>query len=864
MIHHNRSFLIWLLGGLYMLVVLTGCAPQSLKPALVNEMSEDVGFGAITAIDGVTDMKGRHLRIESTKKLLFTAIKQADPPMVSFYFHNTRVRLENPLPTQFPAPLKAIVLRPPGKHSQSLKMDLVLTEDVPYTVDQVNGHLQVTLPNPRGGEKRSVWTTLKKTEGVQGRGNSTASSRLTAVEAFYGNGLTQIRIGISQAVADVQEIALSDPPRIVVNLYGIADQHIKEQVEPVHLPGVRQVRYLGDGRKLRVVIDTEPQFLNNYSVSRRSDSVVIVINARPVPTARPVSIQSINYAVAQDREALLTVRADRPFQYLLDRVEPTWLRLRLQNSIFTHRVASLPTDFGPGPIAGLMPKQVSATEAQIDIILKKAAPYLVDQKDSRLFLQFNPALFETAPVARETEHPALQTTIAATENEIPAPKYSGEPIALNLHDADIRNLFKIIADVSGINFAIDKDVTGRVTLALDTPVPWDRVLDLVLKMNRLEKRVEDGIIRITTQETLLKEDQARAERQKVRRALESQTDLITEYITANYADVEKNIKPHLEAILTKNVDGSPRGTLSVDTRNNVLIITDVPKAILRAKEIVKELDRVTPQVLIEARVVEANMDLSQSLGIRWRMAGGIPNDSPGAGIGPQRGFGNIGGTYGWDTAVNFPVANAPSIGFNFSRILGSPFLLDMQLSALEEQGSARIISSPRILTLDNQEALIQQGEEYPYRDTKESTDGTSGVVVTKFKDIDLKLKVRPHITPDQRISMKVFIEKKDIAGFVQTEAGTLIPRINNKKAETEFLMNDGETIVIGGINRTTERISKSGVPLISRIPILGWFFKTKANENNREELLIFITPKISRLGQKSVAHKPAAQTMAAF
>ncbi len=651
MIRHKCSSLIWLFMGC-LLAVLTGCTVQTAKPTPADEMVEETILRAITAIDDYTDVKGQHLRIESTGRLLFTVIKQGDPPAVTFYFHNTEARLEYPLPIQFDAPIKSIELKPLAEYAKTLRMDLILTEDVPYEVGRVNNHLQVTLPNRK---ERGKTTYL---------------------------------------AARIPEVDMPDQ------------------------------------------LDSEP-----------------------------------------------------------------------------------------------------ATRLTKD---------------------------QPAPVARETGRPRKQTSVVAAQSDAHASKYSGEPITLNVHDADIRNVFKILADVSGQNFAIDKDVTGRVTLTLDKPVPWDQVLDLVLKMNRLEKRVEDGIIRIATHEALILEDQARAERQKVHRAFEDQADLVTEYITANYADVEKNIKPHLEAILTKNEDGSSRGTLSVDTRNNILIITDVPKAIERAKEIVRELDRVTPQVLIEARVVEATTDLSQALGISWSMAGGIPNDNPNTGIGPQRGFGTIGGTYGWDTAINFPVANAPTIGFNFSRILGSPFLLDMQLSALEEQGSARIISSPRILTLDNQEAFIQQGEEYPYRDTKESTDGTTGVVVTKFKDIDLKLKVRPHITPDQRISMKVFIEKKDIAGFVQTEAGTLIPRINNKKAETEFLMNDGETIVIGGINRTTERISQSGLPLLSRIPILGWLFKTKTTENNKEELLIFITPNISRLGQKAVTGKPAGQTITDF
>ncbi len=858
MIRPKSSPLHWLLIGWCLLVILSGCATQAAKPTPTDEMADNTILRSITGIDDYTDVKGYHLRIQSTGKLLFTAVKQVEPPAVTFYFPNTESHLANPLPTQFTAPMKAIILKPLGENQQTLRMDLILTEDVPYEVNQAGSHLEVTLPNKMRDGKTGLFTKPPLEEGLSDQTVSDQGAKLTAVEVLPQKGLTHVRIGTSQMITDVQNTALNDPARIVVDLYGIADRHLKEQLKQVNLPGVRQVRYFGDGQRLRVVIDTEPQYLEHYTVTARSDGVLIAIKNRPASIAAPVTIRSVDYEVAEDGEALLAIQGDRLIQYRLDRIEPEKLRLRLLNSVFVDQLAPVPVaQFRQGAIAGLSTKQVSSAEAQIDITLKKAVPYLVDQEKGQLYLQFDAALFDAAPVVRAEEAPApMVATVSNTQTK--TSKYNGEKIALNLHDADIRNLFKIIADVSGENFAVDKDVTGRVTLTLDKPVPWDQLLDLVLKMNRLEKRVEEGIIRIATQESLTLEDQSRAERRKVQRALEDQADMVTEYITANYADAEKNIKPHLEVILSKNIDGTPRGTLSVDSRNNVLIITDVPTAIARAKEIVKELDRVTPQVLIEARVVEASSDISQALGISWKMGAGIANDHPSAGIGPQRGFGNIGGTYGYNTAINFPVANAPTIGFNFSRILGSPFLLDMQLSALEEQGTARIISSPRILTLDNQEAIIQQGAEYPYSETAEN-----GGTTTKFKEIDLELKVRPHITPDQRVMMEVSIEKKDIAGF-ELIGGNRTPILNTKYAKTEFLMNDGDTIVIGGINKTTETVNQSGFPLLSRIPILGWLFKTKTNENNKEEMLIFITPKISRLGQKSVTSSPMGQTVTTF
>ncbi|MCK4619633.1 MAG: type IV pilus secretin PilQ, partial [Desulfobacterales bacterium] len=408
-----------------------------------------------------------------------------------------------------------------------------------------------------------------------------------------------------------------------------------------------------------------------------------------------------------------------------------------------------------------------------------------------------------------------------TPEGIVAEKYTGEKIALDFYETDIKNVFRILKEVSGKNFAIDKDVTGKVTLTLDKPVPWDQILDLVLKMNQLDKVFEGDIIRIATAETLKKE----AEFKRDKLAIEP---LVTEYISVNYSDAEKDIKPRIEDILTK------RGSASADQRTNTIIITDVAEKINKAKEIVKNLDKVTTQVIIEARIVEASTSFSREIGVQWN----ADTDT--------HAFGNR-FRYTGDMAMNVTdsllTSSMGSIGFNFMKIAGTPFLLDATLMAMESQGDLKIISSPKILTLDNEKATISQGIKYPYVVTNAET----GIPDIKYENVELLLEVTPHATPDNRISMEIHIKKYDVGTLY--EAGR---SFDTKEADTKLLVDDGDTIVIGGIIKTTKNSTDTGFPLLSKIPIIGWFFKSTEKASKKEELLIFITPRIVKLEQRNL------------
>jgi type IV pilus assembly protein PilQ len=403
-----------------------------------------------------------------------------------------------------------------------------------------------------------------------------------------------------------------------------------------------------------------------------------------------------------------------------------------------------------------------------------------------------------------------------------ARKYTGEKIALDFYQTDIKNVLRILRDVSGKNFAIDKDVKGSVTLTLVKPIPWDQVLELILRMNQLGQVTEGDIVRIVTISTLRKEEKIRADELKAAQSIKEQQvalePLITEYIPINYASAASDIQPRIEQIKTPQ-----RGQVGVDSRNNQIIMTDTAEKVTQAKEIIKSIDKVTPQVVIEASIVEVSESFSRNIGVDWGLVSG-PIENSNA-------------THTYTAAMNYPVSGGSTIGYQFARIAGSTFSLNAELQAIELSGDGKIISTPKIVTLDNKEATIKQGVEYPYLERD-----SSGLATVKFKKIDLELKVKPHVTPDNRISLQINIVKNDIESITGG-----VPSLSTNEAKTELLVNDTDTIVIGGILKSSAQEGENRFPLLSQIPIIGWLFKSKTVSNKKNELLIFITPKIVHL-----------------
>ncbi len=610
----------------------------------------------------------------------------------------------------------------------------------------------------------------------------------------------------------------------------------------------------------------------------------------------PAWMNRINFSSEEAGKSTIIIGTTKSVQYKMEKIADKRLHLKLfDTKIPDYRKLPFITTRFESAVDRITPVQKPEMEnvSIVTIELREAVPYFVEQTDNLLLIHFEassipPRPFEEAKlpswkqvIAQTIVEPEVIEVTKAEEvvaekievlkeisvHEVTDPKlakkYTGEKIKLDFFETDIKNVFRILREVSKRNFAIDENVKGKVTLTFDKPAPWDQVLDLVLKMNQLGRVYEGNIIRVATLETLKNEEDLR--RAKIEAELEAQKKtierkkalepLVTEYIAINYSNAKSEILPHLSNLLTKD-----RGSLSVDERTNLIIITDTSDKIEQAKQIVQKLDIVTPQVIIQARIVEASTNFSREIGVNWGGGIGVQPTSllpseigsntssidNAVGVGPARGYNTLGGTYGYNSAMNFPIAAttaAGSIGFNFVRIAGTPLVLNAKLSAMETEGEVKIISAPKIVTLDNKKATIRQGLSYPYNKLD-----SSGNTTTEFKDIDLVLEVMPHVTPDNRISMKMNIKKNDLGDVILGQQS-----FTTREAQTELLVNDGDTIVIGGIITKTKRSSKSGFPGLSKIPILGWLFKAKTKSDRKEELLIFITSRIVHLEQPAVA-----------
>jgi type IV pilus assembly protein PilQ len=557
---------------------------------------------------------------------------------------------------------------------------------------------------------------------------------------------------------------------------------------------------------------------------------------------KPAWVNRIDFSSEKEGKSTIIIGTTIPAKYELKKINEKKLLLQLYHSkLPDYRKRPLITTRFESAVDRIIPFQTSAMKDRSGFIieLRQSVPYFIEQTDNLLFVHFEASSISPKPLDKAKLPPwekVITQTVAQkepTEME-PSPKkkivtkmgkYTGEKIALNFFDTDIKNVFRILMDVSGKNFAIDKDVSGKVTLSFDKPVPWDQVLDLVLKMNRLGMTFEGDIIRIATLKTLVAEEEERQEmlaaEQKAKEQKKALSPLITEYIPVSYANAKDDVAPHLTPT-------QGRGSVTVDGRNNQIIITDIAEKVKKAKEIIKKIDKVTPQVMIEARIVEATDTFSREIGTSWGITG-------------TRTDGSLGGLLGYNmSATNAPTTSLGQIGLSFSRLVGNTFqVVDAKLQASESEGDVKIISAPKILTLDNKAAKIKQGLAYPYN--KLDADGNT---TTEFKDIALELEVTPHITPDERVTMKIVIKNNEIGAVINNQIS-----FTTKEAYTELLVDDGDTIVIGGIRKTRKDIGENGLPYLRKIPVLGWLFKTSKDEKTGEELLIFITPRVVQLAQ---------------
>jgi type IV pilus assembly protein PilQ len=455
------------------------------------------------------------------------------------------------------------------------------------------------------------------------------------------------------------------------------------------------------------------------------------------------------------------------------------------------------------------------------------------------------------------------------------PVYTGERLTLNFQDIETRAVLQLLADASGQNIVVSDSVSGNVTLRLQN-VPWDQALDIVLRTKGLDKRKQDNVIIVAPQAELAAHEKAEL---AARKDVQELAPLRSEYLQVNYAkaqDMAGLIKTQTNSLL------SPRGSVAVDERTNTLLLQDTAERISDIRRLVATLDIPVRQVLIEARIVVVNNDFERQLGARfgltnWQKSGQnglVSTTGTAAGTDSmtntyitgqnainaalnQNAF-NAGlvppappvivpnSTFGIPAAanrynVNLPVTSpAGSIALG---ILGNNFLVDLELSAAQAETQANIISSPRVITANQKEATIEQGVEIPYQQS-----ASSGATTIQFKKAVLSLKVTPQITPDSRIILDLDVKDDTVGTVVVASGGVNVPSIDTREIATQVLVNDGQTVVLGGILQTTQREDDTKVPYLGDIPVLGHLFKSTDHKDLKDELMIFITPKIVREG----------------
>jgi len=606
------------------------------------------------------------------------------------------------------------------------------------------------------------------------------------------------------------------------------------------------------------------------SVISRAASTAAVI-----PSAKLTTISS----KADARSATLVIEATEPVPYVATRPDPLTVMVDFRN-VDAGAIAAAAGLQARGPIASVRVESAEALGSPVSrvrIALAQPVTHHVRADRNRILIDFDRSeLLNIAPPAEaRLAQPIVQTTVdpiaalglsgkstrsaprqavqvfAASQAPAQAPAaqasvgqllgnqaggrtYSGNPVSLDFQQADLRAVLRVFAEISGLNIVIDPAVRGTVDVAL-RDVPWDQALDIILRANKLGYIVDGTVVRIAPLATLADEE---SQRRKLadEQALAGDLKVLTRALS--YARAED-----LQALLTKSVL-SKRGTVQVDPRTNTLIITDLPDRLDNAAALIQALDRAQPQVEIEARIVKTTKTYARALGIQWGFNGRV---DPEVGNATNMAFPNNGSLQGRSigsgarpgTAVNLPASAgktpiASAVGLALGSVNGS-FNLDAALTAGETSGNVRLLSTPRVSTQNNVEAEIAQGVQIPYQTVSNNT------VTTAFKDAALTLKVVPQITEAGTVIMKIAVDNGSVG-----EIFNGVPSINTQRATTTVLVSDGQTTVIGGIYASENHSNNDRTPGLGSVPLIKWLFRRDSVSDENSELLIFITPRITK------------------
>jgi type IV pilus assembly protein PilQ len=765
------------------------------------------------------------------------------------------------------------------------RVELGLARDADYQVVDLGDRLQVRVTARAADEQASSAPETPapaEASPAPAAVASTPAHELSQISAEPQAGGTVVRLVADGTIQAPQHFPLSDPERLVIDLPGLASS-APAKVE-VGSEQVKRVRVGAHEGKVRVVIDgAAPGSLAGARLVPMGDGLAVAFGgaqvasdmgtaAAPAATASQAAasgssrVLGVEFDAQADRERVAVLTSgDAPYSVM--QPDPETYVLRFSDATIDPDAAIRVAPDKPGAVSLVTAfQQPDAKPSEVRVVVRRAKGLVPDVKreGSMLTLDFKhggdvaaglpmltgdktvAAMHAETPASADAASPASLADATGDQaiamlkegGMLNQKRYVGRRISLDFKEVQIADVLRLIADVSELNIIAGDEVKGEVTIRL-VDVPWDQALDVILLTKGLGFVRVGNVLRIAPSDVLKAEDEARLQE---RRAKEKLEDLVVKLQPVNYGNV-KEIAKMVSKLL------SARGTVDIDARTNTLIIKDINSVIDEATSLVKAIDTQTPQVLIESKIVEAALDFSRELGSTWAF-GAQPlvngfDESSG-----QRT--DLGGndfklhdnpllTGVTDTFNHVTVSNPITSAANGLLDLGA-FLLDdklnieLRLEAAESNGEGKVISSPRVVTLDNRRATIEQGVSIPFQ-TFENGDAK-----LEFIDAVLKLDVTPHITADRSIIMKVEVKRNAPDDSVPTPTGS--PAIAKNEATTETLVKDGQTLVIGGIYVIQTSQRSTGVPYLNAIPILGNAFKNNQDRDQRKELLVFVTPRI--------------------
>lgn len=648
----------------------------------------------------------------------------------------------------------------------------------------------------------------------------------------------EVRLVMSGPVTAPRQFTTDNPARISLDFDGVSNALTQKNVA-VGTGAARSISAVEAQGRTRVVMNLT--HLVPYDVRTEGNDIVVALGAAgssatatpgtqysagasavrdnsPVLSSSSGDIHGVDFRRGEKGEARVVVKLANPSTQVDLRQEGRKVIADFMNAeISDELVRKLDVvDFGTPARTVETSRKGSGVRFTIDA--KDDFEYLAYQADSAFTIELKPL------TADEVEKKKQQKFA-----------YTGAKMSLNFQNIEVRSVLQIIADYTGLNMVTSDSVTGNITLRLQN-VPWDQALDIIMKTKGLDKRQNGNVLLVAPADEIAAREKLELQTEQQQQKL---SPLRTEYIQVNYAKAADLAALLKQASASAGEGGnsllSERGSVTIDDRTNTLLVQDTSAKLEEIRGLVRKLDIPVRQVLIESRIVNASDGAQRDLGVRFGVSDQGSQVGVSGSLAQAQNMRNTGSaTLNDRLNVDLGIANpAGSIGFNIARLTDGT-ILDLELSALESENRGEVIASPRLMTANQKEAYIESGEEIPYLEAT-----SSGAASIQFKKAVLSLKVKPQITPDDRIILDLTVNQ-DRRG--EETAG--VPSINTREVGTQVLVDNGETIVLGGIFEQTRTTDKTKVPVLGDLPAVGWLFRTTSNVDNKSELLIFVTPKI--------------------